>query len=304
MVSNFRKHDEIISGFEIYNDTFKNILGSNAKLIKHASGFEWTEGPAYFQNGDYLIFSDIPNNRMIKWSDADGVSVFRESADFSNGNFVDSKGRLITCQHGTRNITRTEIDGTITNITDNYKGKKLNSPNDLVENSKGDIFFTDPPYGILSDHEGYKSESELGKNYVFRFRTDKNVLEILSDEFDKPNGLCFSPDEKYLYVADSGDPGDIKCLELNDDYQVISSRIFAVIRPGVPDGLRVDINGNIFTSAWDGIQVLNPSGDLIGKILVPEDRTANCCWGGRSKNRLYITADKSIYSIILNTINK
>ena len=144
----------------------------------------------------------------------------------------------------------------------------------------------------------FKEQMEIIKNLNYKFYNPKFFI----DEFDKPNGLCFSPDEKYLYVADSGDPGDIKCLELNDDYQVISSRIFAVIRPGVPDGLRVDINGNIFTSAWDGIQVLNPSGDLIGKILVPEDRTANCCWGGRSKNRLYITADKSIYSIILNTI--
>ncbi|MQG19388.1 MAG: SMP-30/gluconolactonase/LRE family protein [SAR202 cluster bacterium] len=291
-----------MSGFEVYENSFKLILGDDPQLVHHATGFEWTEGPAYFVDGDYLLFSDIPNNKIIKWSDFDGVSVFRESSDFSNGNFVDSKGRLITCQHGTRNITRTENNGTITNIIDNYQGKKLNSPNDLVENSKGDIFFTDPPYGILSDDEGYKAESELKENYVFRFRTDRNILEILSDEFDKPNGLCFSPDEKYLYVTDSGEPGDIKRLELNDDYQVVSSKIFAVIRPGVPDGLRIDSNGNIFTSAWDGIQVLNPLGDLIGKILVPEDRTANCCWGGKLKNRLYITADKSIYSIILNTV--
>jgi len=300
-VSNYRNQDEIISGFEIYHDSFKSILPNDAQLIKHVTGFEWTEGPAYFDNGDYLIFSDIPNNRMIKWSDSDGMSVFREPANFTNGKFVDSNGRLISCQHGTRNITRTEIDGTITSFRGNYRGEKLNSPNDLVENSMGDIFFTDPPYGILSNHEGYKSESELGENYVFRLRTDKNSLEIFSDDFDKPNGLCFSPDENFLYVTDSGDPGNIKCLELNDAYEVKSSKVFAVIRPGVPDGLRVDINGNIFTSAWDGIQVLNTSGDLIGKILVPEDRTANCCFGGKLKNRLYITSDKSIYSIILNT---
>ena len=301
MTSNYRTQEEIKEGFEIYDNSFESMLPKNPKLVQCVTGMGWAEGPVYFDKGDYVLCSDIPNNRIIKWSKSKGMSIFRYPSEYSNGNFKDIEGRLVSCQHGTRNITRTEKDGTITNLIDNYKGQKLNSPNDLVVDSLGNIFFTDPPYGIISDRFGHKAESELGKNYVFQYDIKTKQLNIIADDFDKPNGLCFSPDERFLYVADSGEPGHIRRLELTDTKQIKSSSVFAIIRPGIPDGFRVDKNGNIFTSAWDGIQVYNPHGNLIGKILVPEDRTANCCFGGKSKNILFIAADRSLYSILLNT---
>ncbi len=299
-MTTYRSEEEIRGGFEVYDERFRQMLPEGVELERHFTGTAWAEGPVYFSNGDYVVWSDIPNDRMMKWSISEGASVFREPAGYSNGNYLDRQGRLVSCEHGNRRISRTEPDGSVMTLVDRYGGDRLNSPNDLVIKSDGSIWFTDPPYGILSDHEGHKAESELGANYVFRFDPETGELRIVSGDFDRPNGLCFSPDESILYVADSGEPRHIRAFDVVDGERISNGRIFAVVRPGTPDGFRVDTKGNLFTSAWDGIQVYSPEGELLGKILVPEERTANCSFGGPDKSRLFITADRSLYSIKLN----
>lgn len=293
-------------GIEVFDSSMGALLLPDSKLVKHCTGCIWAEGPVYFAEGDYLLWSDIPNNRMLRWSDADGMSVFREPANFTNGHTRDLQGRLVSCEHGGRRISRTEEDGSITVLVDNYQGKKLNSPNDLVVKSDGTIWFTDPPYGILSNHEGYQADSELGANYVFRFDPESKDISIIADDFDKPNGICFSPDESLLYVADTGashdpnGPHHIRVFDVVDGQSLANGRLFADIEPGLADGFRVDIHGNVFTSSEDSIQVFEPGGHRLGKIMVPE-KIANCTFGGPDKNRLFIAASSSIYSIMLNT---
>lgn len=293
-------------GIEVFDSSMGALLLPDSKLIKHCTGCIWSEGPVYFAEGDYLLWSDIPNNRMMRWSDADGLSVFREPANFTNGHTRDLQGRLVSCEHGGRRISRTEEDGSITVLVDNYQGKKLNSPNDLVVKSDGTIWFTDPPYGILSNHEGYKADSELEGNFVFRFDPESKDLSIVADDFDKPNGICFSPDENLLYIADTGashdpnGPHHIRVFDVVDGKSLANGRLFADIEPGLADGFRVDIHGNVFTSSEDSIQVFEPGGHRLGKIMVPE-KIANCTFGGPDKNRLFIAASSSIYSIMLNT---
>ena len=307
-MTTYRPDAEVKDGFEIYDDRFAAMLPPNAKLTRHFTGMEWAEGPVYFTEDDFLLWSDIPNDRMMRYSEADGVSVFRQPAGYTNGHYRDRQGRLVSCEHGNRRVSRTEPDGAITTLADNYQGSRLNSPNDLVVKSDGSIWFTDPPYGILSDREGHKADSELDGCFVFRLDPESGALEIVADDFDRPNGICFSPDERILYVADTGAPGHIRAFDVVDDpgvsgtARLSNSRVFAVVSPGKSDGFRADTDGNIFTSAWDGVQVYSPQGELLGKILVPEQRTANCCFGGPDKNRLYITADKSLYSITLNAV--
>ena len=296
----YRQPEEVKEGFEIYDERFSAMLVDGVSLEKHFDGMEWAEGPVYVPQGDYALVSDIPNNRIMKWSDSEGVSIFRKPSGYTNGHFIDLEGRLVSCEHGGRRISRTEEDGTVTNLVDNYKGKKLNSPNDLVVKSDGSIWFTDPPYGILSDREGHKGDSELGANYVFQFQPSSGEIEIACSDMDRPNGLAFSPDEKILYVADTGEPGNIVAYDVIDGKHLVNPREFAIVKPGKADGFRCDNNGNIFTSAWDGIQVYSPEAELLGKILVPEQRTANCCFGGPHGNRLYIAGDHSFYSIVLN----
>ena len=296
----YRTPDEIREGFEVYDERFERMLPDGAKLTRHCTGMAWSEGPVYFAEGSYLLWSDIPNDRIMKWSDAEGLSVFRQPAGYTNGHYRDRQGRLVSCEHGGRRVSRTEHDGTVVTVVDNYRGMKLNSPNDLVVKSDGTIWFTDPPYGILSDWEGHKAESELGANYVFRFDPASNELMIVCDDFDRPNGICFSPDESVLYVADTGEPAHIRAFDVVDGRRLANSRVFAEVRPGLADGFRVDVDGNLFTSAYDGIQVYSPDSELLGKILVPEERTANCTFGGLGKSRLFIAADKSLYSIDLN----
>ena len=299
-MTTYRPTEEVREGFEIFDDRFRAMLPDNARLVKHYTGTEWAEGPVYVPDGDYLLWSDIPNDRMMRWSEADGATVFRQPCGYTNGHTLDLQGRLVSCEHGGRRISRTEADGTVVTLVRSYQGKRLNSPNDIVVKSDGSIWFTDPPYGILSDREGHKAESEIGANYVFRLEPDSGDLEIVGDDFDMPNGLCFSPDESLMYISDTGEPGHIRVFDVADGRRLTNSRVFAVVRPGKPDGFRCDVNGNIFTSAWDGIQVYSPQGELLGKILVPEERTANCCFGGPDKHRLYIAADHSMYSIVLN----
>lgn len=296
----YRQTAEVRDGFEIYDERFRVMIPEGAKLVKHYTGTEWSEGPVYFADGDYLVWSDIPNDRMMKFSDSEGASVFRQPAGYSNGNYLDREGRLVSCEHGNRRVSRTEPDGRVVTLADNYEGKKLNSPNDIVVKSDGTIWFTDPPYGILSDHEGHKADSELGANYVFRLEPDSGTLEIVCETLEMPNGLAFSPDETILYVSDTGEAGNIVAFDVVDGRRLTNQREFAAVSPGKPDGFRLDTDGNIFTSAWDGIQVYSPRQELLGKILIPEQRTANCCFGGPGKNRLYAASDTSMYSVVLH----
>ena len=248
------------------------------------------------------FFSDVPNNRMLKFDPATGhTRIFREPSHYSNGNTVDAEGRLVTCEHSRHAISRLEHDGTHHVLVDSFEGKKLNSPNDLCIKSDGSIWFTDPPYGILSGREGNARESELDGNYVYRLEPETGNITIVVDQLDRPNGIAFSPDESILYVADTGGPRNVAAFDVADDGESVENmRIFAVVRPGIADGFRCDEFGNVWTSAHDGVHCYTPEGELIGKILVPEQRTANCTFGDADRKTLYICGDVSLYSVRLN----
>ena len=243
---------------------------------------------------------------MLRFDECDGhVSVFRQPSNNSNGNTVDGQGRLVTCEHLTRRITRTEHDGSISVLAASYKGKRFNSPNDIVVKSDGSIWFSDPPYGILFDYQGGKATSEIGASHVYRIDPQSGVVDIVADDFDKPNGLAFSPDEKYLYVADTGithnvnGPKHIRRFEINADGKSLGkSVVFADCTAGLFDGFRVDQDGRIWTSAADGVHCYDPDGTLIGKVLIPE-LVSNICFGGAKRNRLFICGTTSLYSIFL-----
>jgi gluconolactonase len=287
---------------EILDERFRAMTLGNAWLEKLHGGMLWAEGPVYFADSDTLLWSDIPNNRILQFVRGAGVRVFREPSNNSNGNTRDRQGRLVTCEHGARRVTRTEPDGSITVLADNYRGKRLNSPNDVVVKSDGSIWFTDPPYGILSAYEGGKSESELGACYVFRLDPADGNLSVVADDFVKPNGIAFSPDEKTLYVADTGashdpdGPHHIRAFAVEGGARLGKSRVFAEINPGLADGFRLDTDGNLWTSAGDGVHCFFPAGELLGKIKVPEV-VSNVTFGGPKRNRLFITATTSLYAI-------
>jgi len=289
---------------EIHDERFRSMTLGNAWLEKLHGGMLWAEGPVYFADGDYLLWSDIPNNRIMQFVQGAGVRVFRQPSSNSNGNTRDRQGRLVTCEHGARRVTRTEPDGDITVLADNYRGKRLNSPNDVVVKSDGSVWFTDPPYGILSAYEGGTSASELGACYVFRLDPGDGGLSIVADDFVKPNGIAFSPDETTLYVADTGashdpkGPHHIRAFAVEGGARLSKSRIFAEINPGLADGFRLDRDGNLWTSAGDGVHCFSPAGELLGKIKVPEV-VSNVTFGGPKRNRLFITATTSLYAIYL-----
>src|SRR5690606_3859648 len=264
------------------------------------TGCRWAEGPVWFKDGNYLLWSDIPNNRMMRYIPDGGVSVFRADANYSNGNTRDRQGRLVTCEHGARRVTRTEIDGSITVLADSFEGKRLNSPNDVVVHSDGSIWFTDPTYGIQSDYEGHKATPEQETNNVYRVDPQTGAIEAMVRDFVQPNGLAFSPDETKLYVADSGSPRHIRVFDVVAGRTLANGRVFCTVDPGLPDGFRFDIDGNLWTSAGDGVHCFAPDGTLIGKILTPE-RVANLTFGGPKGNRLYIAATSSIYAVYLTT---
>lgn len=291
-----------MSFFESFDQKFDTSILGNAPVKQLATGFDWVEGPVWFGDANCLLFSDIPNNRIMRWSPETGISIYREPSSFSNGHTRDRQGRLISCEHGSRQVTRTEHDGSLTVIADQFDGKRLNSPNDVVVKSDGTIWFSDPHYGIMTNYEGYKSEQELSCN-VYRVDPKNGNIQAVITDMNCPNGLAFSADEKQLYVADTGrifsdDEQLIKVYEV-DGSACENGRDFFKIEPGCADGIRFDSDGNLWSSAADGVHCISPDGVLLGKILVPET-VSNICFGGRSKHQLFITATTSIYTIHLN----
>jgi gluconolactonase len=293
------------SPFEIIDKRFNRLFIPTAHLDLLFTGCRWAEGPAYFPAGRYLIWSDNPNNRMLRYDECDGsVSVFRHPSNYSNGNTVDRMGRLVSCEHGARRVSRTEFDGTVITIADRYNGKRLNSPNDVVVKSDGSIWFTDPTYGIDSDYEGHKSESEQDGSHVYRVDPKSGEVAKVAGDFVKPNGIAFSPDESLLYIVDTGrthkenGPAHIRRFKVGENGKLSGGEVFADCTAGLFDGFRLDTEGRIWTSANDGVHCYHPDGTLIGKIRVPEV-VANVCFGGDKRNYLYICGTTSLYGVRL-----
>jgi gluconolactonase len=296
---------------EVFDPRFKKYLMGNTAVERLWTGARWAEGPAWFGDQRCLIFSDIPNNRMLRWDEQTGqTTVFRQPSNYSNGNTRDREGRLVTCEHGTRRVTRTEHDGTITVLMDSFNGKRLNAPNDVVVASDGAIWFTDPGYGILLNYEGYKAEYELPAN-VYRLDPQTGKATVVVDDFYKPNGLCFSPDEKKLYIVDTGvthdddAPSHIRAFDVvNGGKKLKGGKEFINMKPGFADGIRCDIDGNLWSSSgWgdrknNGVLILAPNGEMIGHIHLPEP-CANLVFGGRSKNRLFMCGSQSLYALYI-----
>jgi gluconolactonase len=291
---------------EILDPSFERYRVFSAAVERLATGFRWCEGPVWFGDGRYLLWSDIPNNRIMKWEEETGaVSVYRRPSNFANGNTRDRQGRLVTCEHG-RRVTRTEPDGAVTVLADGFEGKRLNSPNDVVVKSDGSVWFTDPPFGILGNYEGIKAEPELPQN-VYRIDGTTNALSVVATARG-PNGLAFSPDESRFYLVESRATPTrlILAYDVVGGTKLANPRTFIDAGPGTPDGFRVDVDGNLWCG-WgmgredlDGVVVYNPDGKLIGRIRLPE-RCANVCFGGRMRNRLFMAASQSLYSLYVNT---
>jgi gluconolactonase len=297
---------------EVVDRRFAKYKVNNAAVERLYTGARWAEGPVWFGDGRYLVFSDIPNNRMLRWLEDTGeVSVFRRPSNYSNGNTRDRQGRLITCEHDARRVTRTEHDGTITVLMDQFEGKKLNAPNDIVVHSDGSIWFSDPGYGIMSNYEGHKAAFELPAN-VYRLDPQTRTAAVVASGMDKPNGLCFSPDEKRLYIVDTGvpkhpgDPHPIFVYDVEDGVRLKNKRLFVNMAPGTSDGIRCDVDGNVWSAAgwagegYNGVHVFAPDGTLIGKVHLPET-CANLCFGGAKKNRLFMAASQSLYAVYVET---
>ena len=292
--------------YEYFDRRFYRLTNSNARLDEIYTGARWCEGPVWFNDGGYLLWSDIPNNRMLRWIPEQGTAVFRPDSNYSNGNTRDRQGRLVTCEHGTRRVTRTEPDGSITVIADRHAGKRLNSPNDVVVTSDDCVWFTDPSYGILSDYEGHKAPMEQKGCFVYRVDPKSGDIRVVADDFVKPNGLAFSADEKTLYVADSArshdpdGPHHIRAFDVGAKGKLSKSRVLCDVDPGVPDGFRLDVEGNLWISCGDGVVCVAPDGTPLGKIKVPQV-VANLTFGGPKRNRLFIAATQSIYLIYVTT---
>jgi len=290
----------------IHDDRFRAlILGAHVPVERLWSEGRWVEGPVWFGDAGHLLWSDIPNDRIMRWTEGGGVTVFREPSNFANGHTRDLQGRLISCEHGGRRVTRTEWDGSLTVLADSYRGKRLNSPNDVVVAPDGAIWFTDPDYGILSDYEGHAAPRELDGCWLFRLEPESGDLAVMADDFAKPNGLAFSPDGARLYVADTGrshdpdGPGHIRVFSLSGG-GLADGHVFAAPDVGLADGFRCDRAGNLWTSAGDGIHCFAPDGALLERVLVPET-VSNCAFGGPRLNRLFITATTSLYAVFLDT---
>ncbi len=293
------------NSFEVLDKRFRRLFVGNAEVDKLYTGCRWAEGPAYFAAGQYLVWSDIPNNRMLRLDACSGAAaVFRQPAGNSNGNTVDRQGRLVTCEHGGRRVSRTEVDGSVITLADKHDGKRLNSPNDVIVKSDGSIWFTDPSYGIDSDYEGNLSEREQAGNFVYRIDPKGGEPRVAVDDFVQPNGLAFSPDESILYIVDTGrthrenGPAHIRSFAVAEDGRLKERGVFAECTAGLFDGFRLDTAGRIWTSAADGVHCYDPDGTLLGKVRVPEV-VANVCFGGPKRNYLYICGTTSLYGVRL-----
>jgi gluconolactonase len=298
---------------DIFDARFAAVADPTGSLVRHCSGAIWSEGPVWMHEDESLLWSDIPNNRILRWNKRDGMSIWRANAEFTNGHYREADGSLLHCSHGQRAIIRTKFDAGLANprdeiVVDQYQGKRLNSPNDVVVKSDGSIWFTDPPYGILSDREGHKADSELGDCFVFRFDPKTEILFAVSDWVEEPNGLAFSPDESILYVSDTSaalrNAGEgnhhVVAFDVKDGCELADPRVFAVVNPGLSDGFRVDVNGFLYTSSEDSVQVYHPDGTRLARIPVPE-KVGNLTFGGVGRDVLFICASTSLYSIRLNT---
>jgi gluconolactonase len=297
--------ESVENPYESFEDRFHACQGDK-QLRRLFSEGSWLEGPAYFPAGRYLVWSDVPNDRILRLDELSGCTgIFRRDTNYSNGNTVDRQGRLVTCEHGTRLVTRTEHDGTITVIADRYEGKRFNSPNDVVVHSDGSIWFTDSTYGIDSDYQGHFAKGEIGAQYVYRVDPVSGITQAVATDFVQPNGLAFSNDEKLLYIADTGashvkdGPRHIRVFRVGSNGKLSGGDIFATCTAGAFDGFRVDSAGRIWTSAFDGVHCYDPDGTLLGKIRVPQI-VANVCFGGPNRNILYICATTSLYSLRLS----
>jgi gluconolactonase len=292
----------------VLHEDFERYRVKHAGVDRIATGFRWSEGPVWFGDMRCLLWSDIPNNRMMRWDEeTEAVTVFRKPSNFANGNTRDPQGRLITCEHGTRRVTRTEHDGTITVLMDSHEGRRLNSPNDVVVKSDGTVWFTDPAFGIGGDYEGHPAEPELPTN-VYRLDPESEQATVVAGDIAAPNGLAFSPDESVLYVVQSlATPPNILAFDVTEDGTALAGgRVLIDAGPGHPDGLRCDQDGNLWCG-WglgdpelDGVMVFRPDGERIGRIQLPE-RCANLTFGGPHRNRLFMAASRSIYALYVNT---
>ncbi len=283
---------------EVLDERFRQCDGDSWTQRLH-TGCRWAEGPAYFPAGRYLVFSDIPNDRMLRFDEVTGaVGVFRAPTGYTNGHTVDRQGRLISCEHGTRQVTRTEHDGSITVLASHYDGKRLNSPNDVVERSDGSVWFTDPSYGIDSDYEGHKAPSEIGACHVYRIAPDTGEVRIVADDFLRPNGLAFSADERQLYIVDTRSK-HIRLFEVSGGGTLSGGQVFATCDAGTFDGIRLDDSGRLWAAAHDGVHCFDPDGTLLGKLHIPEV-VSNITFGGPKRNDLFITATSSLYCLRLN----
>lgn len=286
--------------FEIVDPAFKSLILPNVHVDLLYTGGRWLEGPVYVPAARHLLVSDIPNNRVLRYDDVAGtVATFEAPSNFANGHTLDREGRVISCEHLTRSVTRREHDGSLTVLADRFDGKRLNSPNDVIADGEGTIWFTDPTYGISTPYEGSLAESEVGSRNVYRLTRDGRLDAVVTD-LQQPNGLALSRDERTLFVVDSGvQPARLMAYDLDSRRNLQAGRLFSECSDGMYDGLRLDTAGHIWTSAGDGVHCLDQDGRVIGKILIPET-VSNVCFGGPEKNRLFITATRSLYAVYLN----
>ncbi|MFH8612854.1 SMP-30/gluconolactonase/LRE family protein [Streptomyces sp. NPDC018029] len=295
--------DDSTSLYEILDDRFRTGRCANGddRLEKLYGGCRWAEGPLYLPAWRQLVWSDIPNDRLLRWDEETGaVSVFRSSAGHVNGNTIDREGRLICCEQGNRRVTRTEPDGRITVLAERFEGKRLNSPNDAVVHSDGSVWFSDPDFGITSDYEGFRADPEIDGRNVYRIDPSTGEVRLVADGFGAPNGLVFSPDERQLYVSDTG-AGCIRVFDVREDGTLSEGRVFAEAKDDISrfDNLRFDDGGRLWAAAIEGgVHCYDPDGTLIGRLRVPEP-VSNIAFGGPKNNRLFITATSSLYSVVM-----